>query len=76
VEHYNPEAGVTWMQRVLEHFPNACWINPNLESDWAYYESTAILREIMGQRMFPMTLRGIGQAVRCLKDKRIVNAGM
>jgi uncharacterized protein with von Willebrand factor type A (vWA) domain len=71
VEHYNQESGAVWMQRVLEQFPYACWINPNHETDWRYYESTTVLRELMGDRMFPMTLKGIGQAVRSLKDKRI-----
>lgn len=71
VEHYNPEAGLVWLQRVKEHFPYVSWINPNHTQDWQYYESTAILRQVMDYRMFPMTLAGLQQTMKSLKDKKV-----
>lgn len=71
VEHYNPEAGVTWLNRIREHFSYVSWINPNLISDWPYFESTQIIRQIMEDRMFPMTLAGLQQTMKSLKDKKI-----
>ncbi len=71
VEHYNDEAGISWLRRLSRHFPNLIWINPNPEYTWDYYESTAILREYTGMRMFPMTLDGLNRAMKCLKNPKL-----
>lgn len=71
VEHYNPEAGLTWLNRIREHFTYVSWINPNVISDWQYFESTQIIRQIMEDRMFPMTLAGLQLTMKSLKDKKI-----
>ncbi len=68
VEHYNDETGVTWLKRLLSHFPNTIWINPNPEYEWDYYETTASIRALTSQRMFPMTMDGLTRAMRCLKQ--------
>lgn len=59
VEHWNEEAGAVWMQRLLSHFPKSIWINPQIEDYWQYYASIKIMRDIMEQRMFPMTIAGL-----------------
>jgi uncharacterized protein with von Willebrand factor type A (vWA) domain len=33
---------------------------------WQYRQSIAIIQEIMGQRMFPLTLQGLEEAMRML----------
>ena len=66
VEHTNEEAGATWIQRVLDVYPNTLWINPQNESLWDYHESIRITREIMGQRMFPLTIDGLDRGMRML----------
>lgn len=71
VEHYNPESGMTWLKRVKEHFKYVSWINPNYIDDWRYFESTHIIREIMEYRMFPMTLNGLQQTMKSLKDQKL-----
>jgi uncharacterized protein with von Willebrand factor type A (vWA) domain len=72
VEHYNDESGIVWMNRLKEQFPDMVWINPLPEYEWAYYESTNILREFTDQRMFPMTKDGLMQAMKSLKNRQIV----
>ena len=72
VEHYNDEAGISWLRRLSTHFSNLIWINPNPEYTWDYYESTAILREFTGMRMFPMTLDGLTRAMKCLKNPKLI----
>ena len=64
VEHWNEEAGSVWMGRALAQWPSAVWLNPTPEKAWRYTQSTQILRELMEDRMFPMTLSGIGDAMR------------
>jgi uncharacterized protein with von Willebrand factor type A (vWA) domain len=66
VEHTNEEAGAVWMQRLLSVYPNAIWVNPQPEAVWEYHESIRITREIMGARMYPMTLDGLDRGMRLL----------
>lgn len=64
VEHWNEEPGGTWMQRMLQAYPKAVWLNPQAERVWEYYDSIRILRQIMEERMFPLTLEGLDAAMR------------
>jgi uncharacterized protein with von Willebrand factor type A (vWA) domain len=66
VEHWNPEPGQAWMQRLLATWPHAAWINPTPERLWEYSESTRILHRLMDGRMFPLTLEGLDGAMRAL----------
>ncbi|MAZ18818.1 MAG: VWA domain-containing protein [Ahrensia sp.] len=64
VEHWNEEAGAVWMQRVLDKFPKTIWLNPEREDRWRFTQSTQMLNEIMGGRMYPLTLKGLDEATR------------
>lgn len=66
VEHWNDEAGLTWMQRILTVYPKAVWLNPAPAEWWDYTRSTQMIRQIFADRMFPLTLDGLDQAMRCL----------
>ena len=63
IEHWNEEAGMVWMQRILDVYSRAVWLNPLPESAWGYTPSISITRELMGERMFPMTLAGLARAI-------------
>lgn len=64
VEHFNEEAGVVWLKRLLDTYEKAVWLNPVTEHGWAYSQSTAMIRNIMAGRMFPLTLDGLDRAVK------------
>jgi len=66
VEHFNEEPGAVWMQRLLGHFSSHAWINPVHEQGWDQTHSTQIVHELVGGRMFPLTLDGIERAMRVL----------
>ncbi len=66
VEHWNEEPGETWLQRFLETYPKAVWLNPLPRDSWDYYASVGIVDELMDGRMFPLTLEGIDQATHTL----------
>ena len=66
VEHHNEEAGAVWLGRVLEVYSRAVWINPQPEDRWNHYESIRMTRELMGERMFPLTLQGLDGAMKAL----------
>lgn len=65
-EHYNKEAGGTWLQRAREQWPNHIWINPVPEDEWQYTHSVGMIREIFEDRMVPMTLEGIERGMKAL----------
>ena len=69
VEHWNAEAGAVWLQRALDQWPNTIWLNPSLEKTWAYTQSTSMIRELFGNRMFPLTLNGLEAATKALSRK-------
>ena len=66
VEHHNEEPGALWLQRMLNVYPKAAWLNPTPEDRWDYYESIGMVRTLMGGRMYPLTLEGLARAMRAL----------
>jgi uncharacterized protein len=66
VEYNNEEAGSLWLQRLTETFPKFAWINPEPQGVWEYRQSIGIIRQIMSDRMFPLTLQGLEGAMRLL----------
>ena len=70
VEHFNEEAGVTWMQRLTNTYPAAAWLNPVPEKQWGYSQSVKIIRELMNDRMYPLTVDGLSDAMKQLTRKQ------
>jgi uncharacterized protein with von Willebrand factor type A (vWA) domain len=66
VEYNNEEAGATWIQRFTAHFPKYLWLNPEPEGIWQYRQSIDIMRKLLSNRMFPITLSGLEQGMRLL----------
>ena len=64
VEHHNEEPGAAWMQRVLDVYPSTIWLNPQPEDRWNYYDSVQMIRQIMSDRMYPLTLDGLERGMR------------
>jgi len=67
IEHWNAESGARWMQRVTNSFPRLIWLNPDEPRRWQYTPSVGITRELVGGRMFPLTIAGLDEAIRELK---------
>ena len=66
VEYNNEEAGAVWLARLLEKYPKSVWLNPEPERLWEYRHSIQILRDIMGSRMYPLSIEGLERAMRQL----------
>jgi len=71
VEHANEEAGSVWLQRSLQVYSQAIWLNPQPESVWNYHESITITRDLMGGRMFPLTIDGLDRGMRLLSSTHV-----
>jgi uncharacterized protein with von Willebrand factor type A (vWA) domain len=66
-EHYNQEAGQTWLERARDQWPNHLWLNPLDQRYWQYTQSVQMIRQIFGDdRMVPMTLAGIEKGMKVL----------
>jgi uncharacterized protein with von Willebrand factor type A (vWA) domain len=66
VEYNNEEAGAAWLARFCTAFPKFAWLNPEPEGVWQYRQSIAAIRQIMNNRMFPVTIDGLERAMRLL----------
>lgn len=66
VEHWNEEAGAVWLNRILATYPHAVWLNPIPKDWWGHTHSIQIIRQLMEDRMYGLTLEGIDQAIQTL----------
>ena len=64
VEHWNEEPGAEWLTRMTTTFPRAIWLNPEPEHVWQYRQSTGLIRNLMGNRMYPLTIDGLTRGIR------------
>ncbi|WP_395408751.1 VWA domain-containing protein [Pseudoduganella sp. UC29_106] len=66
VEYNNEEAGSEWLTRFTNTFPKFVWLNPEPEGLWQYRQSITVIRQLMNNRMFPITIEGLERAMRLL----------
>jgi len=64
VEHMNPEPGAVWLQRLTNAYAHAIWLNPTPEKYWSYTPSTDMIQQLFTNRMYPLTLEGLDNAMR------------
>ena len=63
IEYHNEEAGAVWMQRLLATYPKLVWLNPMPEEYWPRTHSITLVRDLVENRMFPLTIAGLDQAM-------------
>jgi len=66
VEYNNEEAGAEWLQRLTHAYPKFAWVNPEPLGVWQYRQSISIIQQLVSNRMFPLTLKGLEDAMRML----------
>jgi uncharacterized protein with von Willebrand factor type A (vWA) domain len=64
VEHFNEEAGAIWLERMTRTYPACVWLNPVPQEQWDYTYSIRMVRQLLGARMYPLTLEGLDGAMR------------
>jgi uncharacterized protein with von Willebrand factor type A (vWA) domain len=64
VEHWNEEAGAIWLDRVAQIYEHVIWLNPVPEKHWEYTPSIGLINQVISNRMYPLTLGGLDQAMR------------
>jgi uncharacterized protein with von Willebrand factor type A (vWA) domain len=66
VEHWNEEPGAVWIKRLLTTYPKAIWLNPEPRARWDYTPSVKLVRELMDDRMYPLTIAGVDEGIKAL----------
>ncbi len=66
VEYNNEEPGAEWIKRLTNAFPKHAWINPEPMGVWSYRQSIALMQQLVANRMFPLTLKGLEDAMHLL----------
>ena len=66
IEHWNEEPGAVWIRRLLNTYHKAIWLNPEPRERWDFTPSVKLTREIMDDRMFPLTIAGLDEGIKAL----------
>lgn len=67
IEHWNDEPGAVWIKRLLKTYAKAIWLNPEPRQRWDYTPSVKIARDIMSDRMYPLTIAGLDDGIKALR---------
>jgi uncharacterized protein len=66
VEYNNEEPGAIWLRRLIERYPKYAWLNPEPEGVWEYRQSVSVIKQLMSDKMYPITIQGLEKAMRDL----------
>ncbi|MDP3659547.1 VWA domain-containing protein [Phenylobacterium sp.] len=64
VEHWNEEPGAVWLDRLTQTFEHVIWLNPTAQRHWEHTPSVEVMRQLVRDRMYPLTLDGLDKAMR------------
>jgi uncharacterized protein with von Willebrand factor type A (vWA) domain len=56
------------MRRLTQRFRRHAWLNPEPEDRWDYTASIEIVRQLLEDRMYPLTLAGLDRGIQALKN--------
>jgi uncharacterized protein len=63
---HNEIPGIIWLKRIAEHFTHCVWLHPDDPRLWIH-PTTQLIQKLFP--MYPLTMEGLGQAVRKLVVK-------
>jgi len=66
VEHMNEETGQMWLQRIIDTWGKAIWLNPVDAGYWKYTQTTDMISKQLAGHMYPLTLEGLENAIKYL----------
>jgi uncharacterized protein with von Willebrand factor type A (vWA) domain len=64
VEHWNEEAGAIWVDRLTQIYNSVVWLNPTGERHWDYTPSIGLMKQLVNDRMYPLTIEGLDKAMK------------
>lgn len=70
IDFMNQEPGAVSFQRLARHFQRLVWLNPVEPRYWGYTHSIGMVRQLVDDRMYSLTLEGLSSAIRTLQGRR------
>jgi uncharacterized protein with von Willebrand factor type A (vWA) domain len=70
VEHYNERTGKEWLDDITQHFNKCVWLNPVPKEEWKFTQSIGMIKKLIHNNMFPLTINGIDESIKNLKKQR------
>jgi hypothetical protein len=61
-------SGISWLQRIADHFERTVWINPDRPVYWDKTHTVRVIRQLFP--MFELTVDGVTQAMKALVGAR------
>lgn len=66
IEYHNTEPGAVWLNRLTSTYEKLAWLNPVPDNQWEFTRSIDLVKKLVDDRMFPMTLHGLEDAMNYL----------
>ena len=63
IDFMNREPGSNWLKRFTDTYDKAVWLNPTPKEYWQHTQSTKIIQDLMDDHMYPLTLKGMEEAM-------------
>lgn len=63
IDFMNREPGANWLKAFNETYEKTVWLNPTPQEYWRHTQSTKIIQNLMDDQMYPLTLKGMEQAM-------------
>ena len=63
IDFMNREPGANWLKRFSEAYGKMVWLNPTPKEYWEHTQSTKIIQDLMEDHMYPLTLKGMEEAM-------------
>ncbi len=64
VEHWNDAPRAVWLERLTRIYEHVIWLNLVPGRHWEHTPSIQIMKQILSDRMYPLTLEGLDKAMR------------
>lgn len=66
VDFLNEQPGIYFFNKLMDHFDDVAWLNPTPQDQWHFVQSIEMIKKLVENRMYPLTVEGIQQAVKAL----------
>lgn len=63
IDFMNREPGANWLKRFNDTYGKMVWLNPTPKEYWQHTHSTKIIQDLMDDHMYPLTLKGMEEAM-------------
>jgi uncharacterized protein with von Willebrand factor type A (vWA) domain len=66
IDFINEMPGSHWFKVLKNHFEKVVWLNPTPQDQWKWVQSIGIIEELTENKMYPLTLQGLQEAIKAL----------